>query len=835
MNRNASLDFAALRAEGIKHLEKMSGDHWTDFNAHDPGITILEQLCYAISDLCYRINYGMEDLLARKTGDPYSSLPSAAASLSCNPVTIEDMRRVIIDLSGVDNAWITPVERPCPHLYYNPNNHIMTFSYNPAYQPVDIKGLYHVLIQKTPGYMRDTVINDVWKTLMTCRNLGEDIESVELLREEKVVIDTAIDIAHVDEPERLEAEIRFRIADLLANRPRFNTLDELREQGLSPDDIFNGPKLTHGFIRAEELHRCGIITEIRASEFISEIMKIKGVQAVRSLSIRLNDQSHSWIVKLPQGSVGVFDYDGSGINFFRNNIQVNTDKKTVKLDFNTFQDNEQKSPLEPPQRDIVVEPGRYRDIGRYYSIQEEFPSIYGIAPGSLPENTPVERRQQAQQLKAYLLFFEQILANWFAQIDHVKDLFSTASSETVKTYFNRNLADIVPEINGIIDNGYLARMKANEGYLDTNLDRRNRFLNHLLARFAEELQDSALTDHAGKGDQSVTGTDFLQIIKTKEEFLQRYPHMSYARFRSCNYRADYWDSDNISGLKMRIGLLLGIPIHNDKIGDGDKEGFHILEHILLRPRAEDNAGQLEFAPGRSAIKTFMFQGQGAYSTISCNSRKHGLSRDEIIEVLDAGFLNGIYRVEAVSNGNNFEIKPQRTLSNGEKGQLKGLSGDWRPTSLPFLTFKRKITDITIDQEIMTCTSFGHGLQTGDEIRILGVDAIKDSFAVAMIDQNRFSIEPGSSNSVNLKDNTMDWIRVTQLIDPYSLQLTFAFPRDIGRFKDNLDFCRYIEMIIRSETPAHLRVYIQWFDHNEMEYFENTLDQLMNELQVSSEE
>ena len=45
------MDYAFLRQEGIRWLEQLAGDQWTDFNTHDPGITILEQLCYALTDL----------------------------------------------------------------------------------------------------------------------------------------------------------------------------------------------------------------------------------------------------------------------------------------------------------------------------------------------------------------------------------------------------------------------------------------------------------------------------------------------------------------------------------------------------------------------------------------------------------------------------------------------------------------------------------------------------------------------------------------------------------------------------------------------------------------
>ena len=53
------MDYALLRDEGIKAIAKLAGNRWTDYNSHDPGITILETLCYAITDLSYRLAFVM--------------------------------------------------------------------------------------------------------------------------------------------------------------------------------------------------------------------------------------------------------------------------------------------------------------------------------------------------------------------------------------------------------------------------------------------------------------------------------------------------------------------------------------------------------------------------------------------------------------------------------------------------------------------------------------------------------------------------------------------------------------------------------------------------------
>ena len=56
-------DYFRLRKEGIGFIEQMGSGQWTDYNTHDPGITILEALCYAITDLAYRTGMDIKDIL----------------------------------------------------------------------------------------------------------------------------------------------------------------------------------------------------------------------------------------------------------------------------------------------------------------------------------------------------------------------------------------------------------------------------------------------------------------------------------------------------------------------------------------------------------------------------------------------------------------------------------------------------------------------------------------------------------------------------------------------------------------------------------------------------
>lgn len=102
-----SLDYEFLRQEGIRHLENLATEIWTDFNVHDPGITLLEVLCYAITDLGYRTRrIPMADLMADPQGESPFFAPMEV--LPAGPITALDYRKLLIDLEGVKNAWIKP-------------------------------------------------------------------------------------------------------------------------------------------------------------------------------------------------------------------------------------------------------------------------------------------------------------------------------------------------------------------------------------------------------------------------------------------------------------------------------------------------------------------------------------------------------------------------------------------------------------------------------------------------------------------------------------------------------------------------------------------------------
>jgi hypothetical protein len=120
-----SQDFYQLRREGIGLIQKAGSDQWTDYNVHDPGITILEALCFAITDIGYRLGWPIEDILAPAAppADPAQPYPNQAfftarEILTVNPATTRDIRRALIDLASVRDAWIVCKTCACEASYW---------------------------------------------------------------------------------------------------------------------------------------------------------------------------------------------------------------------------------------------------------------------------------------------------------------------------------------------------------------------------------------------------------------------------------------------------------------------------------------------------------------------------------------------------------------------------------------------------------------------------------------------------------------------------------------------------------------------------------------------
>ncbi len=528
----------------------------------------MEQLCYALTDLAYRIDYPLPDLLATDDGTLGDSLYPPAQLLPSQPLTRIDLRKLVLDVEGVKNAWIESHTAPGSPL-----------------------GLYRVSIEpddpKTPQDAQ-RVKQRVAHALHAHRNLCEDIEEIEVLETQDIRVNAHIEIGPAEDAEVLLAAIYDRIDAYMSPTVQFETLSQRLEAGDAIDDIFDGPPLQHGFIDTAALRRNQRRTALYTSDIIREIMDVAGVRAVRSLSLGMADgndvQEEKWSLKLDSDKIPLLALDASSVVLAYNRVRVSLNAQNVRAAYEKRRQDGRPvpalddSPLPPPT-------GRRRDVGRYRSVQHQFPAAYGIGELGLPPSASPQRQSQARQLKAYLMFFDQLLANMFAQLAHVKDLF-TFSGDTPRTYFSNMIDDPKLALNGIrlhdseTHRSHLPHITAETASgsdpARQETHRRHRFLNHLLARFAETFTDYALTLDSQQTADDGSADD--QLVLDKQAFLQHYPQISRNRGTAFNYLLP-WLELQPSGLEKRIRFKLGLT-------DAAAVPIYIIEHILMRPTGE---------------------------------------------------------------------------------------------------------------------------------------------------------------------------------------------------------------------------------------------------------
>ncbi|OLT62728.1 hypothetical protein BJP37_30550 [Moorena bouillonii PNG] len=584
---NPGMNFALLRQEGIKHIERLGGKLWTDYNTHDPGITILEQLCYAITDLSYRLDFEMKDLLAPAPKENRKQFFTAREILTVNPLTINDYRKLLIDIDGVKNAWVKPIKNSQPPIYYDSLLHTLTFEASKRTQQVNLNGLYRVLIEKDKNVSDEgSLIEKVKSKLNQHRNLCEDFASVEILPIEEITIKAEMEIEEGFEVNELMAQIYLDLDNFISPHLQFLTLKELLDQGKTPEAIFDGVPLEHGFIDDEKLDSFIKKDQLHTSDIIRIILDIPGIKTVIIITISSDNSSELEETALalePNLTPQLKDIDGltSNITFYKGQIPCNLNLNKAKIYLKSLQQKNTKTSSSTQTKDIPIPVGQYRELSDYESIQNDFPATYGIGEIGLPASASPKRKAQAKQLQAYLMFFDQLLANYFAQLDHAKDLFSFQTKNNT-TYFYQELYSIpgAPEILNFEQNS------PEDQWNDIDKIIKNRFLDHLMAQFCEKFTDYSLLLYESILDE--------KLIDDKISFLQNYPQISAGRGKAFNYTdsSQVWDTENVSGLKQRICSLLGIPYHRKTLAlcneSDETEGFHIVEHILLRPRSSND-------------------------------------------------------------------------------------------------------------------------------------------------------------------------------------------------------------------------------------------------------
>jgi hypothetical protein len=752
----ATQNFDYLREKGLQYIQQLSGKLWTDHNLHDPGITILEVLCYALMDLGYRSGFGMKDIITEADGKPVEDAFHTAENIfPSKAVTLLDYRKLLVDIDGIRNAWLLitgenglPFEDSLPMyawcnesrllfepeidiqisnlqqrahvrnnerirpeglyavkldmdehpLYGDLNSTIVPLKITkgdfagyefeivfPAWFEMDkdgkelvsmfapaslddvqvalvndtklsagdfeklqrqkwtsswtvkygseerILGSVKIKLMRSPAAAKGLIngidlikafnkengssalnrfrkrpaeifrlFGNVRSTLMQNRNLCEDfLFDLRNVDTEDLSICVDVDTEVNADLETIQADIFLAVENYLLPPVQFSTLQQLLDDGVPVEEVFNGPVLSHGFLTDDAINKSKLKQEYYTSDIISLLIDIPGVSNVRNFQFAVykNDvvqpQALDWkIAVLPNHKLRLAR-EKCKLLFYKKGLPLtaNFTESINKLRLKTSLNGLRK--YNNPQHDLPVPSGKYRDLAKHYTILNEFPRVYGLGEKDLAESVSPERKAQVKQLEGYLTFFDQLIAGYFAQLNHIKYLLSwkqDVDKSYVAQYFysNADAASLFTDLDFIKTNNGLQKLVETDNVF---VERRNRILDHLVSRFAESFNDYALYMYALPDEMVMSDEEVgKKILGDKIELLKNYPVLSSGRATAFNYAitdADPLNTTNLAGYARRMRSLLGMnsekskPLHD--LDEKDFGGFHLLEHFLLRP------------------------------------------------------------------------------------------------------------------------------------------------------------------------------------------------------------------------------------------------------------
>ncbi len=837
------MDFVALKKEGIDIAQELSGDVWTDYNEHDPGITILENQIYALTELSYKANFEVEDIyfsnpdIKKDTDHLFYQLEKI---MVCSPLTSNDYRKLIIDqVFEAKNAWVLPKTQ--------------------SESGFDMKGVFEVFLQVDGLEESQQIISKVSDLLAANRNLGEDFETPKILQSEKIAVQAGININSDMIGESILATVLFRLSELFNPRVGFHTMEEMLQMGLAYEDFFQGPLPVNGFITEADLEKSDLaaINRIYRSKIVQCITNIEGVIAVTNLQMLVgNTIIAQEFLQLDNKTYPVLDIEKmlqqqDFITLFVGDIPYSLDLDLVRYSYDMLITKERQS--HKRWLDFkVYEPESQKDVNEiefYYSIQNTFPLIYGIGEfGVALKPNREEYLAYSRQMKAYLTPMDQLMANYLSQLVNVPKLLSIDRSVD-HTYFSQ-VVDTAADMEKV----YIYPRAQHEEKLrelvavyDKYVQRRNRFLDHLLARFGDEFLSEAYHSIHRESTSLSKGEFAASTLEAKMKYLENYVEISSNRAKGFNYRRPHLDSENTAGLKKKVSLMFnmtdystrklgnsqfnepnkaarskttpgsgntfnfisgqenviaealayGISRLNYHIQNIGKEGYQILFVNPVNKEQYDIYHGKTLLECEDALKKLMLQLK------EINKQCEGFHLVEHVLLRPTNkaqtliFSDGISQLlYAVGTAAEAEWATQLAAVGGDKKFYKILKND--------KLFELQLVDAK-DKLIANNPSYTS--------KKLAENAMLECMKLfAMIRQRQDNVR----NHINEEQESTKGILFTE--DPYSLKMSFLIPAWSGRFLQ--DKMRTIfENISRLNAPAHLTIDFHWLNPKEMNDFE----------------
>lgn len=384
--------YTRLQRQTLEEVQRLSGKVWTDYNAHDPGVTLADIANYALTELDYKLRFNPEDYLTGKgcEFDPerFGLFPPEEVYTTA-PVTTEDYRKLFFSyVPELENVWVE-----C-------DTNSGGYTVNIVLSPFD-ENEEKVVLQR---------VREVYNSH---RNLCEHLDKVVIVQPEDLEFQAELEIQPGKDASIVLARLYETILHYLSGSVSISTPEEQATSGMSPEEWLDGlESLMHIVIPRQQN------TEY---ELYKRLRQVDGIQSFSTCYLMkdgkpLTNFSGGFTLKIPK------DEEELKVCIRCGNVpvQVNMEKFIAHLkSFYYILDRKRVRVNDTKSSGWESVTGTYRDIFTHIPIAGEFPLCYRLSPD----------REPPTSFEAYLKLYDWVIEQGLQQVKDLPRLFSIQAKD----------------------------------------------------------------------------------------------------------------------------------------------------------------------------------------------------------------------------------------------------------------------------------------------------------------------------------------------------------------------------------------------------------------------
>ena len=392
--------YTRLQRQTLDEVQRLSGKVWTDYNAHDPGVTLADIANYALAELDYKLGFGVADSLT-ETGRPFDAarfgLFPPVDVYATSPVTEDDYRRMLLaTVPGLENADV----RCDPET-----------------------GAYTVRVLLSPfdGSDGDETVRQVEEAFHSRRNLCERLGKVEIIRPDILDFETELEIEPGEDATEVLARIYRHILRYLSGAVSLLTPGSRPAEGVSPEAWLEGSEDT--------LRAVLPVQEYTEHELYKQLCGIKGVDRFRTCyltkdGIPQTRLSGPYSLRIPKERK---DFGHIRMYCGKTEAKIDPDRFLERLEGFHLLRGQSLNRKQRGKENLSAwsrPSGTGHDVFTHAPIAGDFPDCYRLAPG----------QKQPSSFEAYTRLYDRVIQNGLDELKELPRLLSLKEEDESTDY-----------------------------------------------------------------------------------------------------------------------------------------------------------------------------------------------------------------------------------------------------------------------------------------------------------------------------------------------------------------------------------------------------------------